>query len=435
MIEKVKFEDLMKFRGLVTVELFDAQTGKLQERVQKENFIAVGNKKWWALLQRNSIINKMPSALKDVLQSFEVWPSSDTFFNRICLTDYTGEEEPEKEWYLPGNLIGAIDIRNIATSTHAKAGVLNLNESFISRELIHLVGDFSTDKGNGVFQSIGFINSSEAYNSYGNHVWANLGFTEVLKYLGGGTSSNLITKMEKRLIYCNYVAGNNSTPFYYFDLENGEDLQVLFTPSSALSRTGLANNGQNLYVSQNGYTIREYALDGTLVKTITTQVPGLQGIYFDKEENVFYVTSSASGNNPIDFPWNMCLYKLNEVGEILEIIPFLLEDPSYRIRGRLSDGTFVFQSANSILFQNFERVDYSIYSFQVPTTNTYGVTVEKENNIFFGIAFSSITNYNIIKIYPAAMNSRVLLSAPQTKTNAQTMKVTYDLYYTDWTKL
>lgn len=435
--EKIDFKDIV-LRGLVTVELFDARTGKLQERVQKENFIALGNQKWWAKLQRDSIINKMPRVLKNEVQSMENFYDDGYFFNRIVLTDDNSPEEPEKEKIMKGNLIGAVDIRGVATSTHSTAGVLNLNESFIDREKIHIVGDFGTDRGNGTFQSIGFFNNRYEYNEYQNSLYTYLGFTEYFINKGSSTANNLVTRIENKLYYIDYNTSSGTNTFYEFDLNNPElGLQEVLVATGSRPRTGLTNDGEHLWLARNNHQLIKINWDGS-INTLDTEIPTIRGIYFDKEEDVFYVTSGSTANNPIDEPWNTCMYKVDKnTGEILEIFPYIFRDFDFKVCDRLKDGTFVFfdTQGKSITFQDFEKqilgpvcimrgLDYS--GTQIAN--------DGEDNFYF-ISYSSMSDCRIGKIHTSNMCSRVLLPSPQIKTNTQTMKLTYDLYYTDWTKL
>lgn len=422
----------MGLKGLVTVELFDAKTGNLESRVQKENFIAIPSKKWWAKIQRDSIIDKMPNQVRNQVYNKESVFGREYFFNRIILTDDTSPEQPDIEVLPKGNVIGQVDIRNVATSSHKTAGTFNLNESYIDDEKIHIVGDFGTDRGNGTFHSIGFINCCDDYNDYSSTVRAYYGLTEYLEYKGSGSDKNLTIKMENKLIYS---YNGSSQTFYYFDLDNPEaGLQVLFEVSSSFYRTGLAHNGEHLFVSENNYKIREYDLNGNLINKITTEVPSLCGIYFDIEEDVFYVTSSSYSNNSINEPWDMCMYKVSKTGHIEEIFPFIYNDSDFKVCDRLADGSFVFwydYRDIDFIIQNFDK-NYSCNFIPVGTQPYSSIAINKDTNEAYKINYFTMHSYNVAKLYPMALCSRVLLSSPQTKTNTQTMKVTYDLYYTDW---
>lgn len=435
--EKIDFKDIV-LRGLVTVELFDARTGKLQERVQKENFIALGNQKWWAKLQRDSIIDKMPTVLKDEVQGMEDFHDGKYFFNRIVLTDDNSPEEPEKEKIMKGNLIGAVDIRGVATSTHPTAGVLNLNESFIDREKIHIVGDFGTDRGNGTFQSIGFVNNADEYNVYQDNLYTYLGFAEYFVDKDSGYNNNLITRIENKLYYINYSISSDINRFYEFDLNNPElGLQEVLVATGSRPSTGLTNDGEHLWLARNNHQLIKINWDGS-INTLDTEIPTIQGIYFDKEEDVFYVTSGSTVNNPIDEPWNTCMYKVDkDTGEILEIFPYIFRDFDLKVCDRLKDGTFVFfnTQSSSIALQDFEKqISGPVCRTTGANFHTTQIVNDGEDNFYF-ISYYDMSDYRIGKIHTSIMCSRVLLPSPQIKTNTQTMKLTYDLYYTDWTKL
>ena len=425
-------------KGVVTLELFDAKTGKLQNRVKKENFISPTNKMWWARQQRDSIIDKMPIDLKNQSQRREYFFNSEYFFNRIILTDYSSSENPNNEKLIRGNIIGQVDIRNIATSTHETAGVLNLNESYIDNEVIHIVADFGTDRGNGTFQSIGFTNCYRRYNEYNRYGGFYYGFVKYLDYKDDGSTENLTTKIGNKLIY---KGKGGSSSFYVFDLDNPElGVQLLFNLPEPVRANGLTTDGINLFICY-GSSIKEYSLSGNLIRTIDTPVLFMEGIYFDIDEDVFYATSYSSGTNPIGLAWNECIYKINkDTGEIIEIYEKGF-DVNYDICGKLSDGRFIFVSGSTVSSNRVEA--YAIiknlndnYYIDVLVPGIRGNTLPAvDKDIIYSINFQNEENYFVSKVYPSMACSRVLLPSPQTKNNTQTMKLTYDLYYTDWTRV
>lgn len=172
-IEIIKEKPLKGVRGVHTIELFDALTGKLVERVQSENFIS----KVMEELQRQAAlfafltdsINYASGSyiqyngpLYDLAKYYVVfedadmsWITSGNFpMSWLVLTDYDGPEDPENEIIMRGRIVGYAGRYDTYVGSDTKRGTLNTVESFVEPRHIHLVYDWPTHAANGTFQSV-----------------------------------------------------------------------------------------------------------------------------------------------------------------------------------------------------------------------------------------------------------------------------------------
>ncbi|ASA96821.1 hypothetical protein [Anoxybacillus flavithermus] len=168
-IEIIKEKPLKAVRGVHTIELFDALTGKLVERVESENFIS----KVMEELQRQAALFafltdsieygiKYNGPLYDLARYDVVfknpdmsWITSGNFpMSWLVLTDYDGPEDPENEIIMRGRIIGYAGRYSTYVGSDTKQGTLNTAESFIEPQHIHLVYDWPTHAANGTFQSV-----------------------------------------------------------------------------------------------------------------------------------------------------------------------------------------------------------------------------------------------------------------------------------------
>lgn len=172
-IEIIKEKPIKGVRGVHTIELFDALTGKLVERVESENFIS----KVMEELQRqaalfafltDSIDYTSGSSIQyygplyDLARYDVVFKNPDMSWyirgdfpmNWLVLTDYDGPEDPENEIIMRGRIIGYADRYSTYVGSDTKRGSLNTAESFVEPQHIHLVYDWPTHAANGTFQSV-----------------------------------------------------------------------------------------------------------------------------------------------------------------------------------------------------------------------------------------------------------------------------------------
>src|SRR5690606_24008688 len=81
--------------------------------------------------------------------------------SRMVLTNASHPEQPEKEWYVKGEVIGWAITEHEFYGDDERQGYYNELESFTTRDQVHIVMDFPTHAANGSFQSIYF---TQKYN-------------------------------------------------------------------------------------------------------------------------------------------------------------------------------------------------------------------------------------------------------------------------------
>ncbi len=444
-------------RGKVTLEYSNPVTGAVEKRVEVDNYIHPNLKYLWARDQINGLLNNQYLKGQILSDEYPQMESAD-FFNRIILTDCSDEIDPENELYIKGKVIGAIDCRGITTSTASIAGTLNVNESFVKNGHIHIVGDFGTDRGNGTFQSIGFVSSTENYDNYSKYIA--YGPAQRLTKENFYNYPNLTAfcvkgdKMYRRLynptspaderFYIDVLNLNTRTSETLFSIPDAppEGIADLFRDSLAVCDDGIFLGGR---INTGSYTVMrlvKYDFSGQVVKNLPTAIPGDASLFYDDNEDVLYVTTTAShlqpgGTlNPLGWYWYRDIYKIDpDTGDLLDVIqmPNGATSSSY-LAGRLANGDFV---------RRWSSPGESICIWESGTTNLHVFGKDSSNaritnpfitpeGVVYYISGYSYQDYYLAKQIPTPMCSRALLPAPQTKTNNYVLKVMYDIYYTDW---
>lgn len=205
MIDTVSFPKL-NAEGKVKIELFDDLTGRKVEEVKTNNFIAKGVEYYFKILMMNQFTrDKATGAINHTV---------DSLFEQMTLTDASHAEQPEKEWYMKGNVIGWALTSGTYIGDDNKRGSYNTAESFTKQKQVHIVVDFPTHAANGTFQSIYFTPSGDPRNygifrpfmleglpgvlkvqKYNNEIWV-LHSSISYSYSEGHYSSNSISRYD-----------------------------------------------------------------------------------------------------------------------------------------------------------------------------------------------------------------------------------------------
>lgn len=151
--EEVTLKDPMSPQGRVKIEVTDADSGELLNKVEKTNFISKGMDYWYLyqmknLYQRGRVSGGMPTE------------SQADPFKYILLTDADHDEDPENEWFMRGGVVG----RGVTTSKDAIGGEFggqyNDVESFTRDDMVRIVIDFPASAANGTINSVYFYGGS-----------------------------------------------------------------------------------------------------------------------------------------------------------------------------------------------------------------------------------------------------------------------------------
>ncbi|MED4904131.1 hypothetical protein [Parageobacillus thermoglucosidasius] len=396
-------------RGLVKLELFDDLTGKKIEEIKSENFISKYVHLYWEQLMRRSFIYHLNSQQGN-LSGFS--SLLDFPFNTFWLLDYNKPEDPENERIAPGKVVGYAT-RYTYSGSDTKRGSINLAESFANAEQIHYVFDFPTHAANGTFQSL--IWSSAVEDSY--IMWPYVRYTT---FSGSGfimrssgiaiTDTEVFIRSEEddkvRVYDKNTFKGASSQPKREFYLQYSNVLAMCYAM------------GYLWTVSYQDGKIRKVdPQNGTTLETITPNggPSSLSGITFDGVD--FWVTDSTYSSTPqalvfrvgldgtIKQAWQDTYRRYWDIAYIPEYDLFMLADGASNsgmtIRNR--NGEFICMFRTTFLIGYYHAVDYK--NGEVWHTNL---------------------NNDITKQINGGLAARTLLPSAVTKTNMNTMKVTYD---------
>lgn len=167
------------FHGFSTIQLFDKDTGKLVKQVKHENTY---NDRLPFINYLNTIVRKPSSLMHSTITGWLLNQDSyaDTnnhhffqyyarpgnnagffLFGNLLLTSNT--EDENAHGYFNGIPVAYCNAGNILPTTDQQqlscVGNINLNESYLGNDRLHLVFDFSTDKANITFDSLWLIPS------------------------------------------------------------------------------------------------------------------------------------------------------------------------------------------------------------------------------------------------------------------------------------
>lgn len=148
-----------KPRGKIKIELFDDLTGRKTDEIETNNFIAKGVD----YLYRLAMISIFTDGR--YTEGFNSYDSFNDPFQYMMLTDANHIEDPANEWLVKGMGIGHAYTDSTYSGDSEYQGSYNASESFTNNEQVHIVIDFPTHAGNGIFQSIYFLYDGSVFNS------------------------------------------------------------------------------------------------------------------------------------------------------------------------------------------------------------------------------------------------------------------------------
>lgn len=397
-------------RGFVKLELFDDLTGKKIEEITSENFISNYVYQYWDQLMRKSFIYH-DGSLQGALTGFSTllpFP-----FQTFVLLDYNKPEDAENERIAPGKVVGYAT-RSTYSGSDTKRGSINLTESFANAEQLHYVFDFPTHAANGTFQSLAWAAASAGSNiiwlSFNNLTFP--GNSGILKGRGlAVTNTEIYIKdpwSNKVRVYDKATfQGESSQPKREFNLAANNVMKMVY----AMGYLWTVGSSDNKIVKVDPQT-------GAVVQTITPSggsMPSrLDGITFDGVD--FWVTWNNSGSST-----QALVFRIGQDGTVKQAwqdnnkkywdIAYM---PEWDLL-ILADGND--SSGLQVRNKNGELICYLS-----STTPDYDHCIDYNNREVW------YTNYNrnLTKQTHAGLTARTLLPSAVTKTNMNTMKVTYD---------
>ncbi|SHH55723.1 hypothetical protein SAMN02745180_00469 [Sporanaerobacter acetigenes DSM 13106] len=422
--DKLNLGNNLGVKGRVTVELRNAKTGEVEFKETKDNFIGNGYKLWAKYIQKKEILSNVLGINKIVDYSNNNYLYAPTPFIMVVLTNDDSEKDPENEFGYKGDIIGYAFRNETYSGDDSQKGTINTAETIKDKNKITHIFDFPTHAANGTFQSINF--ASGKLGRYGQ------GYA---KETISGLKFNFRDKIAYRDGYI-WLLMNKEIKKYNTKDNTVEDLFVLNFDSCGIDYY----NGYiyiTNYVSSNyESTIFKFDLEGNLVDKITTSLPYLVNPVC-AEDGFWVLSDSPNTHNLTGMQYDKAIYKLDLNGNIVNYkeSPIYISyksgfdikgDTLFLSKGREDNRYDYFKALNHINLVNGE-----VRAFYTYTDGLYSITaIDANKGILYGITDLN-GPYCLTKIQLAGLSSRVLLTAPQTKNNAQTMKVTYELMFDD----
>lgn len=392
--------------GVITVELFDARSGKLLHRERKSNFIALPAKQEFLFAQ----MDRFGGLFVGQFQQPYVWARS--CFDVIYLGTDTSPESPSTERFVRGQIVGWASRTMTYNGGDPLRGSINVSESTWSTSRVHFVFDWPTNSANGTIASVGFAGFRGDLIVQGASVLP-IGSTTVQGNNGRG--------MAYANGYVYYLDGNNLLSKIDPNTGNVVDttyVQVTDNPSN------LAFDGTSFWVCS-GNKLHRLNADGTVASNLTlTRLPSIRAFTFDGGYIWVYCDDSYNADNQTSKPYSGSLYKFDLSGNLVGIIPNSLGGP------------ISLSAANNQL--------YGIYNLGCSISDKQGnwicscaadANAAAQSGSYAALAPDGVSYYLVddrgylSRIWLGALGSRVLLSSPIQKNNTQTLKVTYDITY------
>ncbi len=146
--------DPFAVEGHVTVQLFDAHTGKQVDEQKGKNFLSRAlTTSVLRLAQRYMFAHQHPAQWDVAPWVMFGTGDENGVFQWMILTDSTLAESPTTEHVVPGTVIGYSN-RQAHTDGDLRRGTINRAESHHHPSQTRWVMDFATDRGNGTIQSV-----------------------------------------------------------------------------------------------------------------------------------------------------------------------------------------------------------------------------------------------------------------------------------------
>lgn len=419
-----------KIRGHVTVELFDAKSGKLVEKQEKHNFIANSGKEYLRSRQRSNFKNQI--SVLNTAADTDVAPIE--CFNAIALTDSVLTPDPASEWSIPGKLIGWAN-KSTYSGPDLYRGTPNATLSTTSTLSTKWVFDWPIGAANGTIGSI----------SWGNNINSTDGFLGTSTYIQSQPFPGIrvVAYANSNMIF----GGTGTTVTVY----NSSMTQI--TSFSTISCNGIAwdNVNSKLWVIS-GSQIASYSQTGTIINSPIAITPrSYRGLTFDGTNlwttligsNAIHCISTTGndisnfdailGDSNISTYWGLVIGRdicWDSYNNMLLITGGTYSNGPWQRMFRYSTSGLqagITASLNawdgSGYMGNFQ---YNYYSYSTYYAPTFFDIIDKDN---FLMPRHTYDTDSIVTVRVDSMGTRVLLPSPITKTNTQTLRVTYQMDY------
>ena len=396
MIEKVNFSPLEP-KGLIKVELFEGN--KKIDEVNTHNFIAKA-----VLTDMFKIAMKSLFTRNRKTGGRKIHEDINDIFKCVHLTDATHPEDPSNEWFLQGNEIGYALSDDVYVGSDVLRGSYNEVESFTTGKKVRMVFDFPTHAANGTFQSIYFSNRGSAFITSINN---NTLLFETVPIPNGSYFGTVSIKKHGDKIY--RLRSDNKT-LDIFDHQYNLLNSITLPYTDNYDFEIVENYIFFITTSSNRTAYKMPIADFSSNEIVVTGYTNAGGICYDAGKEQFIIARNSSGSS------------------------------NSAVTIRRYDKTFNLLATIDVTNASMSRVGLRLYALdnQVILNNRILLSDDKVADIEFSqsgyvagvldgqFAMQSNPSDPLYLIPKAQIGSRCLLDEPITKTDKQTMKITYD---------
>lgn len=415
-------------KGEVLVEIFDAETGSLVDSQHSYNFIANSGREYLQYLQRVNFKNQIST----LNASSDADPQKVDCFNSIILTDSAMPTSPANEWSVPGNIVGWAD-KSLYSGPDTLKGSPNATLSQTSLTESKWVFDWPTHSANGSINSVcwaknvggasAFMNTSTVIKEQPFPGRRPVAYANSNKIFGGsGTTvsvynSDLLATSSFTTISCNGIAWDAANSKLWVISGNqiasySDTGAIIDPPVSVASRSylGLTFDGTNLWttvvgspaiycLSTSGSDISSFNanLGDSNLSTYWGLVVG-RDICWDAATNSLLIIGGYYGRSN---PWQQ-MFRFDVTGNR---IGYTVSFNAWNSSGNYNYNYYSYDTYDGTTF--FDKVDADTYILPKHTYNT-------DTLVFLRVD---------------QMGSRFLLPSTITKTDQQTLRVTYQFNY------
>lgn len=393
MNEVIDFPKIKKPKGKIKIELFDDLTGKKIEEVHSTNFISRGVEYAYKLMMLGLFTrNRLTGGIDTSSMVSDL-------FSEMLLTTADHPEDPIHEWLPKGKIIGKASTTSTYTGSDKFLGSYNQSESYTNAEKVHIVVDFPTHASNGTFNSIYFKNERDQAIKSSYYFIKDHDLYHLLerKY---GDKWVVMTNSNRRVVIVdndfNILSETDLVNVKHFDVVGDTLYYIKYYNENAIYKATLPTLNDEVQVASHEYK--------------------LSSIAYDSLRRRFYVYVDEY----VDGGYNLLIYD-NEFNLINAIKQSSKKRNALVIDGFLYTSNEYSSSSTSKYKYFYDMDSYESYRFEDNIGNKLNIIGHDSTKLFI-----KISDQDIGIIPKTYIGSRSLLDAPVTKTETNTMKITYD---------
>jgi hypothetical protein len=481
---------LLPTKGRVTVDLIDADSGRVVQREESDNFLSAQSLKvarWWQRIMwgmYNPIYT--PDAVGNRPHEMPWFPAHHlAYWNDASAEDPTNEDRITKE------LVGWAS-RHPVGSPSGKRGVVNVSESAVTDAAAKWVFDWTTSQGNGTFQSVGwtrlhettgfpiarvpdddmvsFTSGGAGTPNMGNPLYwdgsANLWYLGEYTNTGNafrlasapavGGATTAVCTIPTAIANSNYllsIGGRIGTDFIVtaytsnlFRLARitAAGAQVWNANPSSLATwpyDSTVDGSGNIWTCDSGGVVRRHSnADGSITATVNpTMAPSeLLGITYDAADGNFWVIGTVAGIGrqmwKMDSSGNTVgpLYSLKDTRQtVVSSTPYAGQ---YFVSGAAARDAWLLRWNSSNTFSSEPGNDFSVAPVRDMTVTGAATTINAPLTVKDALPWLAgrITSAGTTRATPirgGTLGTRSKLTSAVTKTSSQALKVTYQFNF------